>query len=162
MKKIVFLTLTAVSLLFLIPSEMYAQRHDRGGDKHDKHRKESSRKRKDYDRDHRDYKHWKNDHRSHRGYAKVKHKHHKRPAWAAAHRYEANRHIYFRDYGTFYDPYREVYVYRNRGRWVQTTSVPTFMLNVNLGRAQVTILKDIPVTRHPEDFYGDYNDRYWR
>jgi hypothetical protein len=30
------------------------------------------------------------------------------------------------------------------------------MLNVNLGAANIRIVKDVAISRHPEDFYNDY------
>lgn len=83
------------------------------------------------------------------------------PAWARAHGYNNRNHVYFRDYRTFYDPYRAGYVYVDDGRWRFSTRVPSFMLNVDLGRASIRIIKDIPLNRHPEDFYDDYDEAYW-
>ena len=82
------------------------------------------------------------------------------PPWANAHGYDARHHIYFRDYRTFYDPYRGGYVFVNGGNWSFSVDIPAFMVNVNLDNARTTVIRDIPVSRHPEDFYYDYVDDY--
>lgn len=84
------------------------------------------------------------------------------PAWAPAHGYRAKNHVYFRDYQTFYDPYREGYVYRRNDKWVFSRSVPTFLVGVNLGSARMNIITDIPVNRRPEQYYSRYANRYPR
>lgn len=83
------------------------------------------------------------------------------PVWAKAHGYHKQYHVYFRDYRTFYDPYRDGYVYRRNGGWVFSAQVPSFMLNVDLGRANIRILKNIPISRRPEAFYYEYQQDYW-
>ncbi|MDD4777185.1 MAG: hypothetical protein PHV53_02735 [Fermentimonas sp.] len=83
------------------------------------------------------------------------------PPWAKAHGYDARHHIYFSDYRTFYDPYRGGYVYINGGNWSFSADIPSFLINVDLGRARTRVLRDIPLNRHPEDFYDDYDDDYW-
>lgn len=83
------------------------------------------------------------------------------PPWAKAHGYKAKHHIYFTDYRTFYDPYRGGYVYLNGGTWGFSVNLPSFLINVDLGRARTRIISNIPITRHPEDFYYDYNEGYW-
>lgn len=93
-------------------------------------------------------------------YAKERRKH-KLPAWAPYHRYDASRHIYFRDYGTFHDPYRCGYVYRKRGKWVFSVTVPTVLVSVDLGRTRVRAVENMPVQRHPEDFYDQFGHDYW-
>ncbi len=84
------------------------------------------------------------------------------PAWAPAHGYRAKNHVYFRDYQTFYDPYREGYVYRRNNKWVFSRSVPTFLVGVNLGNARMNLITDIPVNRRPEQYYSRYANRYPR
>jgi len=84
------------------------------------------------------------------------------PAWAPAHGYRAKNRVYFRDYQTFYDPYREGYVYRRNNTWVFSQSVPTFLVGVNLGSARMNVLTDIPVNRRPEQYYSRYANRYPR
>lgn len=81
--------------------------------------------------------------------------------WAKTHGYNARHHIYFTDYRTFYDPYRGGYVFLNGGNWGFSVNIPSFLINVDLGRARTRILRDVPVTRHPEDFYYDFNEGYW-
>lgn|SRR5690554_1219934 len=83
------------------------------------------------------------------------------PPWAKAYGYNARHHIYFKEYRTFYDPYRGGYVYLNGGNWIFSVDIPAFMVNINLGNARARIVSDIPVSRHPEDFYYDYDDDYW-
>src|SRR5690606_37250950 len=67
------------------------------------------------------------------------------PSWARAHGYRAKHHVYFRDYYTFYDPYRGGYVYRHNNRWLFSSSVPSFLIGVNLNNARVQVMRDIPL-----------------
>lgn len=92
-------------------------------------------------------------------------KEHKRkgpPAWAPAHGYRAKNHVYFRDYHTFYDPYRDGYVYRRNNKWIFSRNVPTFLVGVNLGSARINLIQDIPVNTRPEQYYSRYSSQYPR
>lgn len=92
-------------------------------------------------------------------------KEHKRkgpPAWAPAHGYRAKNHVYFRDYHTFYDPYRDGYVYRRNKKWIFSRNVPTFLVGVNLGSARINLIQDIPVNTRPEQYYSRYASQYPR
>lgn len=84
------------------------------------------------------------------------------PSWAPARGYRAKSHVYFRDYYTFYDPYRGGYVYRHKNKWLFSRSVPTFLVGVNLNSARMHLLTDIPLNHHPEQYYGRYSSRYPR
>lgn len=84
------------------------------------------------------------------------------PPWAPAHGYRAKHHVYFQDYYTFYDPYRDGYVYWQEDDWVFSRSVPTFMANVDLGRARVQLMADVPLSKHPEYYFDRYAERYPR
>lgn len=84
------------------------------------------------------------------------------PAWAVRHDYYADHHVYFRDYDTFYDPYRGGYVYRYANDWRFSRDIPTFLASVDLGRARVQIMADIPLTKRPEQYYDSYRSRYPR
>lgn len=84
------------------------------------------------------------------------------PSWAPAHGYRAKNHVYFRDYYTFYDPYRDGYVYRHKNKWLFSRSVPSFLVGVNLNKARVHFLTDIPLNHHPEQYYSRYSSRYPR
>lgn len=84
------------------------------------------------------------------------------PHWAQAHKYHSKHHVYFRDYYTFYDPYRGGYVYRQSNGWHFSRSIPTFLINVDLGRARVQFIDDIPLNQHPERYYSRYSKRYPR
>jgi hypothetical protein len=97
----------------------------------------------------------------HYSYVKVQ-KRHGPPAWAPAHGYRAKNHVYFRDYHTFYDPYRDGYVYRRNNKWMFSRNVPTFLVGVNLGSARMNLITDIPVNTHPERYYDRYVSRYPR
>lgn len=88
-------------------------------------------------------------------------RHYAPPFWAKAHGYDARNHIYFTDYRTFYDPYRCGYVYIKGGNWTFSVNIPSFLINVDLGRARTRVIRNVPINRHPEDFYGDYDYDYW-
>lgn len=164
----------AAMVLFMVGAitEVHAQR----GHKEDKYwerRKEADKKRAEYIRENekkrdeyirerrkKEDEYYRESTKRRREYHKEVRKH-GRPVWASAHRYDERNHIYFPDYRTFYDPYRGGYVFLNGGRWAFSAQIPSFMINVDLGRANVRILKDIPLERHPEDFYDDYDEEYW-
>ncbi len=153
-------------------TDAQAQRHKKE-DKYWEHRKEADKKRAKYIRENekkrakyirerrkKEKKYYKESAKRRKEYYKEMRKH-RRPVWAGAHRYDARNHVYFRDYRTFYDPYRGGYVFLDGGRWTFSAQLPSFMINVDLGRANIRVIKDIPINRHPEDFYDDYDDDYW-
>jgi len=154
-----------LAVLFLFASfEVSAQ--GRGKDK-EKHRKEyykqNEKNRKSY------YKERGKERKEYNKYAKHYNKSYQKsykrkgpPHWAPAHGYHAKHHVYFRDYYTFYDPYRDGYVYRYNNGWRFSRSVPAFLINVDLGRARVQYLTDIPLSQHPERYYSRYSKRYPR
>lgn len=172
MKKAVFITIAATILLVVGRTEVKAQRYEKDK-KYWEHRKEADKKRDEYYRE-RDKKraeyarerrkkeeeYYRESSKRHREYLKERHKH-GLPGWAGAHRYDARHHVYFRDYRTFYDPYRGGYVFVDSGNWRFSAEIPSFMINVDLGRANIRIVKDVPISRHPEDFYYDYDEDYW-
>lgn len=82
------------------------------------------------------------------------------PPWAPAHGYRAKQHVYFPDYYTFYDPYRNGYVYWQNNSWAFSPTVPRFLANVDLGAARIQLLGDIPLTTHPEAYYNRYSQMY--
>ncbi len=82
------------------------------------------------------------------------------PPWAPAHGYRAKNHVYFPDYYTFYDPRRNGYVYWNNNAWIFSPSVPSFLATVDLGRARVQVLGDIPLTSLPEPNFNKYYRLY--
>lgn len=82
------------------------------------------------------------------------------PAWAPAHGYRAKQHVYFPDYYTFYDPYRDGYSYWNNGGWSFSSILPAFLSNIDLGKARMQLLTDIPVTTRPETRYSTYIRQY--
>ncbi|QEC53817.1 hypothetical protein EDD80_11655 [Anseongella ginsenosidimutans] len=172
MKKAVFITIAATTLLIAGRAEVKAQRYEKDN-KYWEHRREADKKRDEYYRE-RDKKraeyarerrkkqeeYYRESSKRHKEYLKARHKH-GLPGWARAHRYEARYHAYFRDYSTFYDPYRGGYVFLDGGNWRFSAEIPSFMINVDLGRANILIVKDVPISRHPEDFYHDYDEDYW-
>jgi hypothetical protein len=82
------------------------------------------------------------------------------PSWAPAHGYRAKNHVYFPDYYTFYDPRRNGYVYWNNNTWSFSPSVPSFMANIDLGRARIQVLGDLPLTTQPEPDFNRYYGMY--
>lgn len=92
--------------------------------------------------------------------ARVKVKRGGPPPWAPAHGYRAKQHVYFPDYYTFYDPYRNGYVYWGSNAWVFSPTIPSFLATIDLGRARIQIMGDVPLTRHPELYYRSYHRLY--
>lgn len=86
--------------------------------------------------------------------------HYRPPHWARAHRYQAKHPVYFRDYHMFYDPYRNGYVYYHNSRWLFSPTVPAFVAHVDLGRAHIQILSELPLRARPELYYERYARRY--
>ncbi|WP_090678608.1 hypothetical protein [Myroides guanonis] len=163
MKRIVVLGLAIAGLWMASTVEGYAQRRDRDDRDDRDHRKEYNKDRhyKDRDKDRKEYykdlrkadkEYHKDRYKAHKKYRKVASRHHV-PSWGNRHNYHGDRHVYFKEYKTYYDPRREGYVYLDGGRWLFSPSVPKFMLNVDLGRAQIQIMQDIPLTVRPEVYY---------
>ena len=120
-----------LALLFLMPLAAFAQ---------DKTAKQSTRK-----------------HKSHKT-AKTKEK--VVPPWAAAHKYDADAHVYFPDYYTYYDPNRGGYVFWEKGNWTFTPTVPAFLEKVDLSTSRIQILKGLSLDLHPEQNYPYYMKQY--
>lgn len=80
------------------------------------------------------------------------------PSWAAAHHYTADRDVYFPDYYTFYDPERG-YIYWNSGKWTTSTTVPSYMSNVDMNSARIQII-DEDTHMRPEVKYKTYRETY--
>lgn len=85
---------------------------------------------------------------------------HRPPMWARAHRYDMNRHVYFPDYYTFYDANRGGYTYWQNDNWIFTPNLPSFLVNVDLGRARIQVMGDIPLNAAPQGYYNQYRRRY--
>ncbi|MDM8174339.1 MULTISPECIES: hypothetical protein [Olivibacter] len=168
MKTARFITLCVVLLSIFSYSEALAQHgrgHGRGhgherwddDDDDDRHRHHYRYDRDYYKKRHKHYKKQARYYEKHRRYD-----HYGYPRWARAHRYRARHHVYFRDYCTFYDPYRGGYVYWSSNRWIFTPNVPAFLANVDLGRARIQLMANIPLERHPEYYYDEYARAYPR
>ena len=82
------------------------------------------------------------------------------PPWAPAHGYRAKQHVYFPDYRVFYDPYRGGYSYWNNNTWLFSPTIPGFLGSVDLGRARIQLISDLPLTTRPELYYNRYSTRY--
>ena len=68
------------------------------------------------------------------------------PSWYGHGRYKNNHgYVYFPAYKTYYDPHNRRYVYKNRNKWVRSSSLPTVLTNVDLGRVQVQFLSRLPI-----------------
>ncbi|WP_276134610.1 hypothetical protein [Polluticoccus soli] len=91
--------------------------------------------------------------------SKVKYNNTAPPAWAEAHGYENNGHVYFPDYYLFYDPARG-YTYWDGSVWTTSTTVPTYMSTVDLNAARVEMLHDARLNEHPELKYDTYIRQY--
>lgn len=86
----------------------------------------------------------------------------KLPSWANAHRYNAKKHVYFRDYDLFYDARRRGYVYNRKNKWIFSRNIPSYLRGVDLNRARVQVLNDLAYDSRPEQYYGRYTKRYPR
>lgn len=84
------------------------------------------------------------------------------PHWAEAQHYYADHHVYFQDYYTFYDPYRRGYVYLHDDDWRFSRELPSFLAAVDLGRARIRIMADVPLSKPPEYYYHNYSRKYPR
>ncbi|MDR3680418.1 MAG: hypothetical protein P4L41_10670 [Flavipsychrobacter sp.] len=82
------------------------------------------------------------------------------PPWAAAHKYNADAHVYFPDYYTFYDPNRGGYIFWENGTWSFTPTMPAYLSNKDLDRSRVQILKNVSLDLHPETDYPRYMKLY--
>lgn len=82
------------------------------------------------------------------------------PPWAPAHGYRAKNHVFFPDYHLFYDARRGGYVYWQSGGWMFSPGLPSFMASVDLGRARLQLMGDIPLTKRPELYYSNYHSRF--
>ena len=162
MKRLNFYPYVLAALFLCATVEVSAQ--GRGNEKHRKeYTKQKEKNRKSY------YKEREKDRKAYNKYVEKSAKHHTKkykrngpPHWAPAHGYRAKHHVYFRDYYTFYDPYRDGYVYRHNNGWRFSRSVPAFLVNVDLGRARVQYLTDVPLNQRPERFHSRYSKRYPR
>ena len=102
--------------------------------------------------------HYKKGRASH--YNAPRHHRHGPPAWARAHRYNMSRHVYFPEYYTFYDANRGGYSYWGGNDWVFSTSMPSFLVNVNLGRARIQVMNDLPIGYAPQQYFRRYHQRF--
>lgn len=146
----------ALAAFFLFSSaDLFAQQHKgkRGEKARKEHYKKQEKYRKNAQKHDRHY-----DKRDH--YYAKSHKKYGPPSWAPAHGYRSKHHVYFRDYHTFYDPYRGGYLYHRKNKWIFSRTVPTFLVGINLGSARVHVIDDIPLDRHPELYYSRYSSRY--
>lgn len=82
------------------------------------------------------------------------------PEWAAAHDYNADAHVYFPDFHTFYDPNRGGYIFWQNGTWNFTPTIPPYMSNKDLNRTRIQILKGLSLDLHPENDYPRYMKLY--
>lgn len=148
MKALKFVTFILLVFGIFSYSDAFAQR--RQGNNRHKYERKHYKKAKKYYKKQAHY----NRYRNARHYAP--------PRWAKAHHYQARHHVYFRDYATFYDPHRQGYVYWSRNQWIFSPSVPVFLANVDLGRARIQLMSEVPLTRHPEYYYRKYARSYPR
>lgn len=156
-KTIVFFTALVTLGLFTASGSLAQGRgHDRGHGSH------HPREKRGHEQQHHDRHVYRERHDHYRPAPRYAYRHHRSgpPPWAPAHGYRARHHVYFRDYHTFYDPYRGGYVYWQDNRWIFSPRLPVFMANVDLGRARIQVMTGIPLSRHPEVYYGQYARRY--
>lgn len=155
MKALKFVTFILLMFGIFSYSDSFAQR--RHGHDHHKYERKHYKKSKKY------YKKQAHYHKKQAHYNRYQsRRHYASPRWAKAHRYQARHHVYFRDYCTFYDPYRQGYVYWSSNQWIFSPSIPAFLAHVDLGRARIQLMSGVPLTRHPEYYYQEYARSYPR
>ncbi len=96
------------------------------------------------------------------------------PHWVPVHGYRAHtRHIYFPEQNIYYDTYRHVYIYPDRGRWTTGVRLPEVFAMVSLATAPKIELElnspypyrynerhmEMYRIRHRRDFDHRYADR---
>ena len=147
MKRIVFIGLAIFGLLMASTTEIYAQRYDR--ESHGRKIGHYDKKYQDRDNYYKDLRKAEQKYYKDRVKAKKKYQKnlakHQVPGWAKSHNYKGDRHVYFTDYKAYYDYNRAGYVYHSGTRWVFSPSVPKFMLNVDLGKAKIQIMNQLPI-----------------
>ncbi len=74
------------------------------------------------------------------------------PSWVATHGYRFDKHVYFPDLHTFYQPGRG-YVYWNNGTWHSSMTTPSFLEGVDLNTVRVQMIDDIELNTAPETEY---------
>lgn len=165
MKKAVFFSIAIASLWCFSPTEVQAQNQNK---EYWKAKKEYNKKKAQYykERNKERGKYYKEMRKAEKEYykdrAKAQKKYYKAmskyhvPAWGKPHQYDGRHHVYFKDYKTFYDPRRAGYVYMDGDNWVFSASIPKFLVNVDLGRAKIKVMNDVPLYQHPEKFYHRY------
>lgn len=173
MKNAILVLTASMGLLLSATTVVKAQRYE-DEKKYWEHRKEKDKKRAEYyrERDKKQAEYYREQRKKEAEYYKEASKRRKEyykdtykygmPRWAKVHRYDSRHHVYFREYRTFYDPYRRGYVFLDRGNWRFSPHLPSFLVGIDLGHAQIRIIKDIPISRHPEEFYYEYDEDYWR
>jgi hypothetical protein len=82
----------------------------------------------------------------------------KDPEWAPV-GYHSEKHIYFPDYYTFYDPHRG-YITWEKDTWVARPTMPLFLENKDIRKERVQILEDISLDLYPEQNYPRYMKMY--
>ena len=82
------------------------------------------------------------------------------PEWAKSQNYNADAHVYFPDYYTFYDPVRGGYFYWDNNNFSFSPNVPTFLEKVDLAKSRIKILKGLSLDLHPEQNYPYYMKMY--
>ena len=89
-------------------------------------------------------------------YYKSKHKHYPNPYWAPDYGYN-HRHVYFPEYGCYYDTYTGMYIYREGPVWVTSVNVPTFMVHIGTCRKVVI---DLDYTPSPQIYFQQHISIY--
>lgn len=81
------------------------------------------------------------------------------PPWAPARGYRAKtRHIYFPDFGIYFDVRREVYIFQDRGGWAVSVSLPSGITIDGL-KASVQIELELD-TDSPQKHNKEHREKY--
>lgn len=80
------------------------------------------------------------------------------PPWAPAHGYRAKtRHVFFKDYDTYYDLAKGVYITLKKGKWEVSAKLPAILEKVDLKKAkQVELELDMD---EPQKYFKEHKGK---
>lgn len=161
------LLIAIAALAFIVGTTVDANGQGRGKGQRGKHQKEYAKQhrkndkafykeaekhhqseRKYHEKRDREYrKYYEKRDRDYRKYVKQKkHRYRDHDAWYYGKRFHhRTEYVYFPTYGTYYDPYRRGYVYRQNNAWVFAQTMPSFMMGVNIGGLNVQFMSNMPL-----------------
>ncbi|MBK1440845.1 hypothetical protein JHJ32_12670 [Parapedobacter sp. ISTM3] len=112
---------------------------------HEKRQKAAYKRDKEIAKSYREY--YKERDKAYRAYVKRENKRYRdHDRWYYDRRFHRRSdYVYFPAYRTYYDPYRRGYVYWRNSGWVFAQTMPSFMVGINLGAANVQFMANLPI-----------------